>query len=216
MYNILHLYVNTVCSFQINRCKLSYQVVFLPVCSNRTSRWIQGGHVFMGNLGCSLSLQWYYLAYQLITLPRNYFLVSPSLVNNFQSTLGGKNLCINALDNTLEEANVLPQFYQPLFSMDFGHRAVKSKYSSVYSYFQWANHIISFNQPVKYNLIPPYPSSGARGCLLVCEDQQVRTWFPGACDKEKSVSLYMLRTPASVLCEWWAACRTWHGATPET
>lgn len=62
-------------------------------------------------------------------MSRNYFLVGPLLVNNFQSTLGSKNICINALDNTLEEADVLPQFYQPLFSMGFGHGAVKSKYS---------------------------------------------------------------------------------------
>lgn len=89
MSSILHLYVNTVCSFQINR-KLSYQFVLLLVCSNRTPQWIQSGHVFMGSLGCSLSLQWHYLAHQLTALSRNYFLLGPSLVNNFQSALCGK------------------------------------------------------------------------------------------------------------------------------
>lgn len=96
--------------------------------------------------------------------------------------------------------------------MDFGHRAVEMKHSPEYIPAFSGQITISLYQPVKYNLILPDPSSGTRGCLSVRISKREDS-FPGSCDKEKSVSLYVFRTPASVLCEWQVA---WHRATPET
>lgn len=169
----------------------------------------------MGSLGCSLSLQWHYLAHQPIILSRNYFLVGPSLVNNFQPTSGGKISALMLLIMQQKKQTSCPSSIYTFSLWILSIEQWNQNTADILFLLQLENHI-SFNQPVKYKLIPPEPSSGVRGCLLACEDQQVRTSFPGACDKEKSVSLYGLCTSASVLCEWWVACHIWHRATPET
>lgn len=66
----------------------------------------------MGNLGCHLYLQWPCLAQQFIALYRNYFLVGPSLVNNFQSTLEVKSVLMLLIIHQKKQTSC-PSFISP-------------------------------------------------------------------------------------------------------